>query len=81
MAEPGIDHYLKQFHFVADQRLKMFNIFFVVSVAALGYSLSTVLAGDQAHWEVAWIAGFGHALIGVVFFLLDRRNTEILKFA
>ncbi len=85
--EPGTleerRYFLTQFHFVADQRLKTFGFYFVITAATLGWTVNTFISAESPMPErtrfILAIAGLFHAIIGTAFYLLDRRSLTILS--
>jgi len=72
------NYYLAQFHQVADQRLKVFGFYVLLTVASLGWLASVM---GQASHEPTLIITFaaGQVYLALFFHLLDRRNQQILR--
>lgn len=72
------DFALKHFLFVADQRLKTFNFYAVFLVASVGATITTS-SGEKISARTFTILGLFHILIAIVFFIIERRNTALIK--
>lgn len=83
--ELGLGHARGLFTYYAGQRLTSFR-FFMIVMGALAAGLGSVLVADAEAvkaWRAWYIFGFGAAvaLAGLVFFLLDLRNRELVSVA
>ena len=70
-------YYLSQFHQIADQRLKVFGFYFLITAASAGWMVSLVGKEDFLA-IILYVFAAGQMLIGVFFYLLDKRNQEIM---
>jgi hypothetical protein len=67
----------QHFRFNADQRLKAFNVFVVLSVLADGGVFA--MADRRSHLGVFALIGIFICLLSAAFFLIDRRSQKLLR--
>ena len=70
------NHSLGQFYHIADQHLRIFNFYILVSVASVGAGVKLYSDGEAL---LLTFLGLGQIFIGTIFFLLETRNKSLLN--
>lgn len=73
------DYAWNHFALIADQRVKTFNFYIVVLLAAFGATLSVLKPSTPRHLFI--LIGLGHILIVVIFAMIESRGRAILAIA
>ena len=72
-------HYvLELFKFIGDQRLKTFNYYALILVVTTG---GTFTAVEKFSHEVLLLCGVTHVVVATVFWLIDKRNCQLISIA
>jgi hypothetical protein len=75
-----LDHALKNFHFLADQRLKAFHFYILLLTASVAGTFSAHQADKLSFmWQLA--IGALHLIIPLIFMLLEQRNVVLVDTA
>lgn len=73
------DFYLKHFHFVAEQRLKILGFYFIASIAII--TTTTDLYFETENQDLKRAIGGLHILLAIAFYFLDKRSLKLLETA
>jgi hypothetical protein len=72
-----LDYYWKHFALIADQRVKTFNFYIIVLLAAFGATVSAFK--PPLHRYLYCLIGTGHMFIAIVFGMIEFRGKAILE--
>jgi hypothetical protein len=76
LLELAIDHSWKYFAFHAEQRMKVFNFFFLAINALVAAAAGAAYA---KLWLFVCCSGLAVLFVSVVFYVMDRRNKQIVE--
>ncbi|WP_395746629.1 hypothetical protein [Prosthecobacter sp.] len=74
------DYAWKHFALIADQRIKTFNFYIIVLLAAFGGTISNLVRSDLPRHDFCLI-GFAHICAAVIFWAIDSRSCRMLQVA
>ncbi len=70
--------FIQRYNHVAEQRIKTFNFFIIILIATFGGALQLFIDDRVESW-VLMVFGILSTVVGLAFYLLDRRNKVILR--
>jgi hypothetical protein len=76
LLEFAIDHSWKYFAFHAEQRMKVFNFFFLAINALVAAAAGAAYA---KLWVFVAFSGFAVFFVSIIFYVLDRRNKQLVE--
>jgi hypothetical protein len=76
LLESAIDHSWKYFAFHAEQRMKVFNFFFLAINALVAAAAGAAYA---KLWLFVSLSGAAVFFVSIVFYVLDRRNKQLVE--
>jgi len=74
-----LDYAWKHFALIADQRVKTFNFYIILLLAAFSATISVMKIGTPRH--IFCLIGCGHMFIAGIFALIDFRGCRMLAIA
>ena len=72
-----LDYAWKNFSLIADQRIKTFNFYIIVLIAAFSATISALDKDLSRH--LYCVIGLAHMYIAALFFVIDVRGVRILR--